>query len=494
MPARDAARIRTESATKQWSIPSKLTLAMLPIAVVALLLGLFLVWNLASSDPATGFSEIDVLALAVAVVVSVVALGSLLVTYRMGRSMGRRIRDVSDAARMVANHDLVELFDALRTPDPDLDAIAPLELDTDTGDEVGDLARSFRELHGSLIEVAARQMESLRVGVSSILVTLARRNSGLVDRQLALLDELESREDDPETLGGYYQVDHLAARMRRNAESLLVLAGSESPRVWAKATEMSDVVRAAVSEVDEYQRIEVLALEPARLSAGAVTDLAHLLAELLENAVQFSPPSEEVRVTGLFDVNGYELSVSDRGVGMSDPRVAELNRILEKPPALGLSVEPTMGIHVVAKLAYRHGLTVELIRGVPGITAKVTIPRDHLELTRPAEPHPWDTGRGEDVSEDQVIDLTHPFMTEPVVTAPGASGRAPAPVDEAVTGDLPVRTPGKAFRDEEASQSIVAGEGGVSIKSALLAYERGHQAAVAADEPDDADDAEGDER
>ena len=203
-----------------------------------------------------------------------------------------------------------------------------------------------------------------------------------------MLDQLESSEDDPETLAGFYQVDQLAARMRRNAESLLVLAGSEAPRVWAKPTEMSDVVRAAVGEVADYQRIEVLVLEPARLSGGAVTDLAHLLAELLENAVQFSPPSETVRVTGLFDVGGYELTVSDRGVGMSDPRVGELNRLLEKPPVLGLSVEPTMGMYVVAKLAYRHGLTVELIRGVPGITAKVTIPAITSRSRRRPSPVP----------------------------------------------------------------------------------------------------------
>jgi len=498
---------------------------MVPVAVVALVLGLFLVWNVASTDTASGFSEIDVLALAVAVVVSVVALGSLLVTYRMGRSMTRRIQDVSNAARRVANRDLVDLLDALRTPDANLEAVARLDLDTDNGDEVGDLARSFEELHGSLIEVAARQMESLRVGVSSILVTLARRNSGLVDRQLALLDELESRENDPETLGGYYQVDHLAARMRRNAESLLVLAGSESPRVWAKATEMSDVVRAAVSEVDEYERIELLALEPARLSAGAVTDVAHLLAELFENAVQFSPPSEAVRVTGLFGIDGYQLSVSDRGVGMSDRRVAELNRILERPPTLGLSVEPTMGIYVVAKLAHRHGLTVELLRGVPGTTAKVTIPRDRLETTRPAKPPSWETDREEGVPEpevetgqgipehadgasrvytperhsisqlaaaagneslDEVIDLTHPSGMEPEDSVPVTSGPAPTPTgDAAMTGGLPVRTPGQAFRDEDSSMSVAAGEGAVTIKSALSAYDRGRRAA---DERDDADD------
>ena len=398
-----AGRNRAERASKQWSIPSKLTLGAVPIVVVALLLGVFLVWSLATSG--------DVwLAVTVGVVVGLVALGSLLVAYRMGRAMGTRIGAVTNAARRVAHKDLVDLLDALRTSDPGSDAIPPLGLDIDSGDEIGDLSRSFENMHRALIDTSSRQVESLRVGVSGILVTLARRNSSLVDRQLALLDELESREEDPETLGGYYQVDHLAARMRRNAESLLVLAGSESPRVWAKATDISDVVRAALSEVDEYQRVELLALEPARLSAGAVTDVAHLLAELFENSLQFSPPAEPVRVTGLFDVDGYELSISDRGVGMSDPRLAELNRILERPPALGLSVEPTMGIYVVAKLAHRHGLDVQLIPSVPGITVKVTIPRDRLEMAR-VEP-----------DYDDIIDLTQPEMIETADPRAGCGG------------------------------------------------------------------------
>jgi signal transduction histidine kinase len=495
MAPKELARPVTESATKHSSIPSKLTLAMVPIAVVALSLGLILIWNLEASDTASSFSEIDGMAVAVAVVVLVVALGSLLVTYRIGRSMARRIGEVSDAARRVANRDLAELLDALRTPDPNLRAIAPLNIDTHARDEVGDLARSLEWLHFSLIEVSARQMESLRMGVSSIFVTLARRNSGLVDRQLALLDELESREDDPETLGGFYQVDQLAARMRRNAESLLVLAGAEAPRVWAKATEMSDVVRAAVSEVDEYQRVEVLVLEPARLSGGAVTDVAHLLAELLENAVQFSPSSEAVRVTGLFDSGGYELTVSDRGVGLSDPRVAELNRILERPPVLGLSVEPTMGMYVVAKLAYRHGLKVELIRGVPGITVKVTIPRDHLEITKPPKAGPWETDRGmsRPESQDDVIDLTKPAMVDAVVSEPASSAPGPTPMVEPALGELPVRTPGRAFREEDPSHTSAAVEGAATIKTALAAYERGRKAAVASHEQDHAGSPSGDQ-
>lgn len=458
------------------------------MAVVALLTGLLLVWSLVSGDTATGFSATDVIAIVVAVVAVTVSAGTLVASYLIGRSMAEGIAEVTGAAETMAHKDLIDLLDALRTPDPDLAAIAPLELETDREDEVGDLARSFQGLHSSLIEVAARQMEALRRGVSSIFVTLARRNSSLVDRQLALLDELEAREEDPKTLGGYYQLDHLAARMRRNAESLLVLAGSESPRVWAKATAMADVVRAAIGEVDEYQRVEVLALEPAKLSGGAVSDVAHLLAELIENAIQFSPPSEAVRVTGLFDMGGYQLTVSDRGVGVSEARLAELNRILEKPPALGLSVEPTLGMYVVAKLAHRHGVSVELMRGVPGLTARITVPRDHLEVTEREEPSFWEDDRSDRLpvgpephemadaathdyvlrqrrrtddarpgGSEEVIDLTSPPTAEP----PG----------------LPVRVPGSAFNEEVEPASTGPGEDPVAIRSALSAFEQGRRAA-----------------
>jgi anti-sigma regulatory factor (Ser/Thr protein kinase) len=442
----EAARNRPEPAARQWTIPTRLTLAVVPIVVVALLLGVFLSWSLTNTGQIA-------MAVTVATVVGIVALGSLVATFRMGRSLGTRIGDVTRAARRMAHEDVVELLDALRNPDTTPATLPSLGLDTTPGDEVGDLARSFEIMHRALIEVSARQMESLRVGVSSILVTLARRNSSLVERQLALLDELEAREDDPETLGGFYQVDHLAARMRRNAESLLVLAGSESPRVWAKATDISDVVRAALSEVDDYQRVELLALEEARLAGGAVTDVAHLLAELFENSVQFSPPDDPVRVTGLFDVDGYELSITDRGVGMTDPRLAELNRILERPPTLGLSVEPTMGLYVVSKLAHRHGLAVHLVRSVPGITAKVTIPRDRLETV----------GDAGSASGLEVIDLTEPEMLEPVGEA--------LIVDE--VQDLPVRVPGEVFREEDRAPSVVAGEGGSSLRAALIDYNRG---------------------
>lgn len=504
MKPREAAEIRPEPASKHWSIPSRLALMVVPLATVTLVAGVLLVWSLLSND-GSALSWIDVLAIAAGVVVLATAAGTVYAYHRAGRSLAARIGEVSAAARRVAQKDLVDLLDALRNPERDPSSIVPLPLDTGAGDELGDLARSFAELHDSLVEVGARQMETMRAGVSSIFVTLARRNSTLVDRQLALLDELESREEDPVVLGGFYQLDHLATRMRRNAESLLVLAGSESPRVWAKATDMSDVVRAAVSEIDEYQRIEVLALEPARLSGGAVSDVTHLVAELLENAIQFSPPSEVIRVTGLFDMDGYQLTVSDRGVGMSDARIAEMNRILARPPALGLSVEPTLGMYVVAKLAHRHGLAVELIRGVPGLSARITIGRDHLEVDEKPGPRPFDSahterlaverarvepevefsdpetkeyvqrGRGAAVSDqpEQVIDLTEPRWVEPGL-------------DEPARG-LPVRTPGLSFSDDDdEDRAVSAGEGASQIRAALSEYDRGRKSAADSADADEA--------
>lgn len=493
-----------ETGVRRRSIPSRSTLVVVPLAVTTVLIALAASWVILASGSTPSWLAVVILVVAVLMVG-----GTLFVARAWGKETASRIEEVSSAAHRVASKDLVELLDALRNPDADLEAITPMSLDTTAPDELGDLNRSFVELHRSMVDVGSRQMETLRAGVSSIFVTLARRNSSLVDRQLALLDQLESREEDPEVLSGFYQLDHLSTRMRRNAESLLVLAGSESPRVWAKATDMADVVRAAVSEIDEYQRIEVLALEPARLSGGAVSDVSHLVAELLENAVQFSPPSEIIRVTGLFDMDGYQLAVSDRGVGMSEARIAEMNRILERPPALGLSVEPTLGMYVIAKLAHRHGLGVELIRGVPGVTARITIPRDHLEVPQPPESRPWDaehTGRvareraRSRVSAEHLDAETHAYvmsrraeLDETAVSSVIDLTSHPYVDDEPETS-LPMRTPGLAFNDEdEALATTSPGDGAARIKSALAAYDRGRRSAETSSsvEPDASGDEEG---
>ena len=464
---------------------------MVPLVVVSLVVGLFGVWANEGTDTA-----FNVLAGAI----GVAALGTLLAAFLTGRAISRGVEEVSAATDKIASKDLIDILDALRSPETDVSVIAKPNLDISRGDEIGDLARSVHGLHGSLVDVAGRQMDALHSGISNIFVTLARRNSSLVDRQLAVLDELEDREESPRILAGYYRIDHLATRMRRNAESLLVLAGSESTRIWAKPTDMADVVRAAVGEVDEFQRIEVPALEPARMSGSAVSDVSHLLAELLENAIQFSPPSEAVRVTGLFGADGYQITVSDRGVGMTEARVAELNRILERPPALGLSVEPTLGMYVVSKLAHRHGVQVELIRGVPGITTRVTVPRDHLEVVEKVQPKHRVSDRVEDGGGPDPGDYNDSATREyilkrtkrDVAPAPAASDEPDRVVDltevdiaeqevsqtRRSSSGLPVRNPGQSLSDDDPSTATTGpGEGAVGIKSALAAFDAGRRAA-----------------
>lgn len=465
-------------------------------------------------------------ALLVAGIVGFILLLTAFGTVRIERSLVRRVRAVTDSARRVADVELPNLVSALRNPDDANAASAAssaIRIKEAGADEVGDLARSFSALHGTLIDVAAQQMDILRKGVSEIFVTLARRNSSLVDRQLALIDKLESKEEDPETLAGYYRLDHLSTRMRRNAESLLVLAGAESPRMWEKPLEVGDVVRAALGEVDEYQRIDILALEPVRVAGHVVSDIAHLLSELLDNATQFSPPTERVRVAGLFDESGYLLTISDHGIGMSDERIAELNQLLGHPPVLGLALEPTLGLYVVARLAARHGMRVRLAPGVPGTTVRITVPRTLLETSTATRPDESGRLRNEPSTDVRPTSRETPRVSVPsrlatpeprlrppltpsvqsavpspshlpgrvVETTPANGGQRatatpapppprpnPAPRRYDPNQELPTRVPGTSFQDDGAVPTSKASEiGPDGIKAALSAFQTGRDSA-----------------
>ena len=390
----------------------------------------------------------------VGVIVAVALVLAALAALVMGRSMVRRVRSVTSEARRVAEDDLPKLVDALSDPRGRLTAESSIGIEEQGKDEVGQLAVAFSSLHGTLVDVANRQLEILRRGVSDIFVTLARRNRSLVDRQLALIDDLEAREEDPEVLGGYYRLDHLATRMRRNAESLLVLAGAESPRMWAEPLDVGEVVRAALGEVDEYQRVDVLAVEPALVAGRAVTDLAHLLSELLDNATQFSPPSERVRVAGLFDDDGYVVTIADNGIGLSQDRMTELNHLMVEPPVMGLALDPTLGMYVVARLANRHGISVKLVAGVPGTTVRVTIPRSLLQVdsgSEPSLPVPVSVA-GEATGMDGPVPIDidtledDPLSTE--LEAPAAAS-AEGPTPEQTTPAFPSDEPGAASVNDE---------------------------------------------
>jgi signal transduction histidine kinase len=455
-----------------------LMLAVLPLMLLVLVVGGLLVWRLIVTDTTPGFSLIDAMAIGIAFMVAAAVAQSLRMIRRQTGALAARLAELSGVTRRIANDDLTALIEAIDHPDPTLAPIAPIELSYDAPVEVAELGASISELHDSLERVAARQMNTLHGGVSSLIVNLARRNATLVDRQLALLDELEMGERSPEVLGSYYMVDHYATRIRRNAESLLVLAGEPPPRVWPRSMEISDVVRAAVGEVDDYQRVEIVALERAQVAGGAVADLAHLLAELLDNAARFSPSGTPVRIKSVFDWDGYRLTITDRGPGLTNEKIAELNQIMRNPPALGRVLEATMGMYVVSKLAARHGMTIEFVPGIPGLTVQVTVPSDILERSLADPPaytrdfrraHP----RSQTVAEPtaQVVDLTDPALTgEPDLEARHS--------EEREAGLLPVRSPGRALGEAmTTAQSVAEGESAIGIKAALAAYDQGRRAA-----------------
>ncbi|MEX2626087.1 MAG: ATP-binding protein, partial [Ilumatobacteraceae bacterium] len=360
---------------------------------------------------------------------------ALALAYLVSRSITRRVRAVSGAAQEVSNDRLPVLVDALRDPRGRTELPEVVEIDQRGSDELAELASSFNRLQTTLGDVASEQIDVLRRGVSDIFVTMARRNRSLVDRQLALLDELENSVEDPEVLADYYRLDHLATRMRRNSESLLVLANSETMRRRSRPAPIDDVVRAAISEVEDYRRVDIVSLEHLNVRGAVVADVAHLLAELLDNATAFSPPTSRVRLTGDLIDGEYRILIIDDGVGISNERLADLNDLLAHPPVLGLSVEPTLGMSVVSLLAAKHGVHVELAQGTPGTLAKVALPESTFErrLVHRGEP------------DDDVDDSVVPALRAPSL----ASSLSPVPDHHPEKADDPAPVPSRATDDEQ---------------------------------------------
>ena len=293
----------------------------------------------------------------------------------VARSLSKSLRLLSTAARKITTEQLPILVESMRSPE----AAAQLEvreIELRSRDELGDLAESFNLLQRGAVEVAASQAQALRKGISDIFVNLARRNQTLLDRQIEFIDRLEANEEDPDQLEHLFRLDHLATRMRRNAESLLVLAGAEPPRRRAREVALTDVVRVAVGEVEDFSRVNLLAVDEATVIGGSAVDIAHLLSELMENGAQYSPPDRMVEVVGhrLTD-GGYVVSVSDHGVGMSADQLTDANQLLAQPPAIGLSLSRSLGFVVASTLAARHNIQIKLVHGpTGGITAHVMLP------------------------------------------------------------------------------------------------------------------------
>ena len=294
-----------------------------------------------------------------------------------------------------------------------------------TEDEQSEKHELGRELVRADAEIGRKQF------TSDMLVNLARRNQSMLYRQLDIINQLEEKEQDPDQLAELFKLDHLATRVRRNAESLLVLSGEQPPRVWSAPVSMRDVVRAAIAETEDLDRVEFSVDDRVAVAGHSVADLTHLLAELTENAVRFSPPDTSVTIRSRphrADVGGQVLTVEDWGVGMPAEELAAANEMLIRPRDVDLSVSQRLGFHVVARLASRHRIEVSLSTTPgSGLTAVVILPAELFVSDPQAGPH---AGIGSGPEQTRRATAVHEM-------APAEHGQTPAVTAVAERPQLP---------------------------------------------------------
>ena len=321
-----------------------------------------------------------------AVVVLVLAL-AFLATVAVGRSMIRPLRRLRSGALDVA---AVRLPDAVRRINETEGEVEPekvVPIDVDSTDEIGEVARAFDQVHKEAIGLATNEA-ALRGNVNAMFVNLSRRTQSLVQRQIHLIDDLEQGEQDSDRLGNLFRLDHLATRMRRNSENLLVLAGHEAAQRWTQPVALVDVLRAAVSEIEQYERVSLNVQPGISVRGQVVNDVVHLLAELFENATSYSSAESQVNVSGhLLNSGGVLLDITDQGVGMPADEMKDANWRLDNPPVVDVAVSRRMGLFVVARLASRHGIRVRLRPGpTGGLTALIWLPDETVTYEASGSP------------------------------------------------------------------------------------------------------------
>jgi signal transduction histidine kinase len=306
----------------------------------------------------------------------------------VSRSITRPLHSLTAQATDMANNRLPEaVLDVLDTPlgdDVTVPHVHPVAVTT--RDEVGDVADAINVVQDSALNLAVEQAV-LRRNIADSFVNLGRRNQHLLGRQLDFITELEVNETDPDVLANLFRLDHLATRMRRNAESLLLLAGVEPPRKWAAPVRITDAIRAALGEVEDYPRVIDRGVEPATVTGSAAADVAHLLAELIDNALIYSPPDQAVEVRGRARPNGYTLAIVDAGLGMLPDELDRANRRLAGAESFTIAPSKYLGHYVAGNLAARHNIHIGLHNSPGhGITATVTLPPDLLASEPVAAP------------------------------------------------------------------------------------------------------------
>ncbi|MCX5063167.1 nitrate- and nitrite sensing domain-containing protein [Streptomyces sp. NBC_00201] len=329
-----------------------------------------------------------------AVVNAALVLASLLIAFLLAswvaRTMSSRMRHLTAAAIEISGQRLPALIARLsRTAPGQVDSRLAVPIAITSTDEIGEVARAFDLVHREAVRLATEQA-LLRGEINTVFSNLSRRNQSLIERQLALITDLEDHETDPDQLANLFSLDHLATRVRRNGENLLVLGGEKPAHQWDQPLPLVDVIRAAASEVEQYERVAFCGIPEAEIHGRAVTDLVHLLSELLENATSFSSPHSQVRVTADVPPDGrIMLEIHDSGIGLPADDVASINHRLANPPTVDADISQHMGLYVVGRLAGRHGIRVQLRPARPagepsGTTALVMLP-DTITYRTPSD-------------------------------------------------------------------------------------------------------------
>ncbi|MFI6056436.1 nitrate- and nitrite sensing domain-containing protein [Streptomyces violascens] len=415
-------------------------------------------------------------------IVVVSLLAAFILAGMVARQMSRSMRRLRNAAFDVAEQRLPMLVDQLSRTEPGRVDTRVEAIPIDSTDEIGEVARAFDQVHREAVRLAAEQA-LLRGNVNAIFTNLSRRNQSLIEGQLTLITDLENNEADPDQLESLFKLDHLATRMRRNGENLLVLAGEEPGRRWDQPVPLVDVLRAASSEVESYERIELSGVPEAEIHGRAVTDLVHLLAELLENATTFSSPQTKVRVTATRLPDGRVMvEIHDKGIGLTAEDFADINHRLANPPTVDAAVSQRMGLFVVGRLSDRHGIRVQLrpsgeqagttslvmlpdpiTHGGGGessplgddFTVSSIIPEQHQQQSYESAPAPMRTAAelGFDDSRYESAEQSDPRELDPVNRSLMREERRAALEAQAQGGERPL------FRDELDSREAPAYDG-----------------------------------
>ena len=391
-------------------------------------------------------------------VVIATILAALLLAVFVARSMIVPLHRLRLAALRVAESDLPHEVAQLRNgAAPEDVPLEPMPVRSD--EEIGQLARAVDDIHGQALRLASDQAQ-MRSQVNDMFETLARRSKSLVDHQLTLIEAMEYDEKDPRLLENLFRLDHLAARMRRNGDNLLILAGTKQRRTKSAPVEIADVLRAAISEVEDYERVKLGATPRGSLVEPAASDMAHLFAELLDNALRASPPETDVKFTfAQAHDQGLLIEVADRGIGMPPQEMSEINRRLEQTAEPGPDTARHMGLFVVGRLAERHGLTVRLrptfdTARDPGVTVTVhvpvglivsgaggpVVPPQQLQQQAPPQQQRPNPQNQQSTMQTRAITRT-PGGNVMVTVDPGVSS-GPIPAGQ---GGLPQRQPGNSM-------------------------------------------------